>query len=90
MDFFYRSAIYFEQDEFEYALANIALAKEHNYPERLMPKLLEREQQCRVKLAEGKSKGTVPPRRFDLNVPVNSKIPFLASGIKMARLEDFG
>ncbi|KAL9705779.1 hypothetical protein quinque_009297 [Culex quinquefasciatus] len=85
-----RSAIYFEQDEFEYALANIALAKEHNYPERLMPKLLEREQQCRVKLAEGKSKGTVPLRRFDLNVPVNSKIPFLASGIKMARLEDFG
>uniref|UniRef100_A0A1Q3EWL8 SET and MYND domain-containing protein 4 n=1 Tax=Culex tarsalis TaxID=7177 RepID=A0A1Q3EWL8_CULTA len=85
-----RSAIYFEQNEFEYALANIALAKQHHYPERLMPKLIEREQKCRAKLAEGLSKGTDPPLEFELNVPVNPKIPFLASGIKMVRLEDFG
>lgn len=85
-----RSAVYFAQNEFELALANIAMAKQHHYPEPLMEKLLDREQKCQAKLAEGLSKGTVPKRRFDLNVPVNPKIPFLAEGISMVRLEDFG
>ncbi|EDS44026.1 conserved hypothetical protein [Culex quinquefasciatus] len=64
-----RSAVYFAMNEFELALANIALAKEHHYPEPLMPKLLDREQNCQAKLAEDQSKGTIPKRRFELNVP---------------------
>ncbi|XP_038112786.1 SET and MYND domain-containing protein 4 [Culex quinquefasciatus] len=90
MGFANRSAIYCEQGEFEYALANIALAKAHHYPEKLMPKLLAREQSCRAKLDAGQSKGTVPNPRMDVNVNANPKIPFVADGVGMKLYKQFG
>lgn len=90
MGFANRSAIYFEQGEFEYALANIGLAKKHNYPEKLMPKLLAREQNCWGKLDDGQSKGTVPNPRMDMNVNANPKIPFVADGVAMKVYKQFG
>lgn len=88
-----RSAIYSEEGEYEYALANIALARENHYPAKLLPKLAEREARCRAQLAAGKSKGTTVPSyqlELDVNVPRNEKIPFIADGIRMGRLPEFG
>ncbi|XP_001842438.2 SET and MYND domain-containing protein DDB_G0273589 [Culex quinquefasciatus] len=90
MGFANRSAVYHEQGEFEFALANIALARKHNYPVNLMPKLLARERSCRDKLDDGQSKGTGPFPRMDLNVSVNPKIPCVADGIRMKVYDEFG
>lgn len=73
--------VYFEEGEYEFALANIALARKHNYPDNLEGKLLAREKNCWDKLDGGQSKGTCP--RMVINVNVNPKIPFIADGITM-------
>ncbi|XP_039438234.1 uncharacterized protein LOC120419575 [Culex pipiens pallens] len=80
-----RSAVYFEQGEFEFALANIALAKRHKYPENLMPKLVAREHNCWEKV-EAKEKFHFS--RMAINVNVNPKIPFVADGIAMKVYND--
>lgn len=85
-----RSAVYFEQDEYEFALYNIHLAKEHNYPERLWPKLQARKDKCKQQIAKGNSRKTVPCPRMDINVDTNPRIPFLADGIKMNYDPKFG
>ncbi|XP_038119455.1 SET and MYND domain-containing protein 4-like [Culex quinquefasciatus] len=78
-----RSAVYFEQGEYVFALYNIDLAKKHDYPEKLMPKLRVMELNCKQQIAAGRSKGTVPSPRMDINVDTNPKIPFLAKGIRV-------
>ncbi|KAL9702890.1 hypothetical protein quinque_006408 [Culex quinquefasciatus] len=85
-----RSAVYFEKGEYEFALANIELAKKHNYPDKLMPKLLARERNCHDRLQHGQSHGTVPFPPMDINVDVNPKIPFVADGISMKIYKEFG
>ncbi|KAL9698255.1 hypothetical protein quinque_001696 [Culex quinquefasciatus] len=85
-----RSAIYFEQGEFEFALLNIRLARDHNYPEKLMGKLSARENNCRKKIDEGLAKDNVPCPRMGINVEVNPKIPFLAKGIGMKQYPGSG
>uniref|UniRef100_A0A8D8I8C4 SET and MYND domain-containing protein 4 n=1 Tax=Culex pipiens TaxID=7175 RepID=A0A8D8I8C4_CULPI len=85
-----RSAIYYELGEYEFALYNIDLARKSNYPEKLLPKLLEREANCKERLAGGHSKGTVPLPVVDINVDVNPKIPFMAKGIRMKEFGDMG
>ncbi|XP_038121842.1 SET and MYND domain-containing protein DDB_G0273589 [Culex quinquefasciatus] len=85
-----RSAVYFEQGEYEFALYNIDLAKRNNYPEQLMPKLLARELNCQQQIAAGRSKPTVPHPRMNINVDINPEIPFLASGIGMNYEAKFG
>ncbi|XP_058836297.1 SET and MYND domain-containing protein DDB_G0273589-like [Topomyia yanbarensis] len=85
-----RSAIYYEQEEYQYAIANIALAKKHNYPQRLLSKLLAREQNCLEKIRNGQSKFTIPPIRMPMNVDVNPRIPHLAKGIRMGQIAGYG
>lgn len=85
-----RSAVYFEMEEYEFALYNIDLARKHKYPEKLMPKLLARKLNCQQKIANGHSKGTVPCPRMDINVDTNPRIPFLADGIGMNYSHKFG
>lgn len=85
-----RSAACYEQGEYEMALFNIEMAKKHNYPDRLMPKLVAREGNCKQWIADGHSKGTVPCPRMNFNVDINPKIPFLAKGIAMNYEPRFG
>ncbi|XP_038119011.1 uncharacterized protein LOC6040521 [Culex quinquefasciatus] len=85
-----RSAIYYEIEEYEFALYNIDLARKNHYPERLLPKLVAREANCKERIAGGHSKGTVPHSFLDINVEVNPKISFLAKGIGMKRYEKMG
>lgn len=78
------------QKEFEHALVLIDLAKKYHYPEPLMPKLLQREADCKRMLATGHSRVKPRSRRFELNVKPNAKIPFLAEGITMKVLPEYG
>ncbi|XP_001848113.2 SET and MYND domain-containing protein 4 [Culex quinquefasciatus] len=85
-----RSAIYFEQGEYEFALLNIRLARDHNYPEKLRDKLDTREKNCRLKIGEGLAKDNVPCPRLGINVEINPKIPCLAKGIAMKQYSGSG
>ncbi|XP_055537149.1 SET and MYND domain-containing protein DDB_G0273589-like [Wyeomyia smithii] len=85
-----RSAVYYEQKEYHYALANIAMAKANNYPARSMPKLLARETNCRKNIKNPEAPRSVPEVRITLNVEVNPKIPHLAKGIRMKEVSGYG
>uniref|UniRef100_A0A1Q3EVD4 SET domain-containing protein n=1 Tax=Culex tarsalis TaxID=7177 RepID=A0A1Q3EVD4_CULTA len=85
-----RSALYYEAGEYEFALYNIDLARKHNYPVKLLPKLLAREVSCRDRIAEGHSKGTASNATLDINVDANPSIPFVANGISMAQYDGMG
>lgn len=71
-----RSAVYYEQGFYDVALVNIALAKKHNYPEALMPKLLTREANCRSMQKD------IRFPLVEVSLETNPKIPFLAKGIQ--------
>ncbi|EDS26200.1 conserved hypothetical protein [Culex quinquefasciatus] len=56
----------------------------------LAQKLRVMELNCKQQIAAGRSKGTVPSPRMDINVDTNPKIPFLAKGIKHSALFIYG
>lgn len=85
-----RSAVYYEQGEYEFALLNIRLAKGHNYPEKMMEKLELRERNCWQKIDEGLAKDNRPCPRMGINVEVNPKVPFLAKGLAMKQYPGCG
>ncbi|XP_001660071.2 uncharacterized protein LOC5571975 [Aedes aegypti] len=85
-----RSAIYFDMGEYELSLANIALAKKHNYPERLMPKLLTREHNSKEKIATGHSKLAMRCPSLAMKVESHPKRPFMAAGIVQKELPIYG
>lgn len=77
-------------DEYEMSLNNIELAKKHNYPQRLMPKLLAREINCKNKIENGHSLRTERCLKLVMNVEGNPKIPFMAVGIEQRELPRYG
>ncbi|XP_062556683.1 SET and MYND domain-containing protein 4-like [Armigeres subalbatus] len=85
-----RSAIYYDMGEYELSLANIVLAKKHNYPERLMPKLQTREHNCKEKIAEGQSQLAMRCPSLAMNVEPHPMIPFMAAGIAQKELPGYG
>ncbi|XP_065081821.1 SET and MYND domain-containing protein DDB_G0273589-like [Ochlerotatus camptorhynchus] len=85
-----RSAIYYDMEEYELSLHNIELAKKHSYPQRLMPKLLARELNCKEKITNGHSKRVQRCLKLAMNVEVNPKRPFMAAGIEQKELPSYG
>ncbi|XP_058835852.1 uncharacterized protein LOC131692688 [Topomyia yanbarensis] len=85
-----RSAIYYEQGEYELCLANIALARKHRYPELLQPKLQTREQNCKQKIATGHSRCNYHFSALDFKAKVNDKIPAVAKDIIMKQMPECG
>ncbi|XP_062711228.1 uncharacterized protein LOC115260415 [Aedes albopictus] len=85
-----RSAVFYDLGEYEYSLVNIDLAKKHNYPQRLMPKLLSREANCKDKIAGGHSRRAKPCHKLDINVETDAKRPFCAAGIAQKVIPGYG
>jgi SET and MYND domain-containing protein 4 len=84
-----RSAVYIKWQLFDRCLENIRLAKEANYPVRLMPKLEKRSVECQE---FKKTKRTLTP---EIQVPklsysAHSQIPFMADSIELVENEKFG
>ncbi|XP_050067279.1 uncharacterized protein LOC126556110 [Anopheles maculipalpis] len=55
-----RSAVYFNSKQYRECLQNIALARCHNYPAEMMPKLLQREERCKQLMLKADSERLTP------------------------------
>lgn len=65
-----RSACYFQLEMYKESLIDIELAKKANYPERLMPKLEKRKDECLKAIADGKqAEKHVPKLRYAPHAP---------------------
>ena len=85
-----RSAVYFLMGRYDECMRSIIYAKQSNYPERLMPKLLERERKCMEVLKIG-TKDTIPKRQeYKLCYSANEKIPFLADCVEVKESSEMG
>lgn len=90
-----RSAVYFEWKMYEECLANIKLARETNaYPQRLLPKLAEREQQCRTALkATHKScKSLLQSYSYEPKLSHDShpEFPFASNVLEIQQNQNYG
>lgn len=81
-----RSACFFHMRMYDKCLKDIQLAKEANYPERLMPKLEKRESDCLFILTLGRNEEFVPKLSFDADANFSG----MANVLKIQRNEDFG
>lgn len=90
-----RSAIYLEWKKYELCMENIELAKANGYPNRLMDKLMRREQECK-KLLDDKNKSDqddetdaicLAPK---LSYPPHPKMPFIADCLEIRESEQLG
>lgn len=72
-----RSAVFFKLKLYQECLESIRLAKEHKYPEQLLPKLRKRESNCVEMLNRNKKnepKNIVTNYRPKLSYPANKKV----------------
>lgn len=88
-----RSAIYFEWKKYELSLENIALAKANGYPDRLMDKLVRREQECK-KTLDSRADTTDDSEEIllapKLSYPPHPKLPFIADCLEIRESDRLG
>ncbi|XP_058463040.1 SET and MYND domain-containing protein 4-like [Malaya genurostris] len=84
-----RSAIYYEQKEYEIALFNITLARKHRYPAKLLPKLLTREFNCKKNIANDCRDNSTYPE-LDFTIKTNNKRPSVAQDIQIKQIPKYG
>lgn len=92
-----RSAIYFEWKKYELCLENIEMAKANGYPERLMDKLLRREQESKKALEIKRNSDEDDVSDDDeillapkLSYPPHPKLPFIADCLEIRESEQLG
>jgi SET and MYND domain-containing protein 4 len=86
-----RSEVFFQVEQYEKCLKNVAAAREHGYPEDKLEHLKEREEKCR-KLADEKCQNTADELRnfLKISLPINEKLPFVADCLELRESEKFG
>lgn len=86
-----RSAVYFENKNYEKCLENINLAKESGCSKENAKLLSEREEECKGKIKSAQIK-TFADRRnfFKLSRDANPKIPYVANCLTLRESEKFG
>jgi SET and MYND domain-containing protein 4 len=84
-----RSAVYFEWQLYDRCFENIRLAREANYPVRLMHKLEKRAEECQNR-KKTIYKKTSEPKVPILSYPANAQIPFMADCLELVQNEKFG
>lgn len=82
-----RSACYFNMKMYDKCLIDIELAKNGNYPERLMEKLNKRRRECEELIKNGRSIGDNEPK---LSFEPNKDYPALANSVKIETSEHDG
>ncbi|XP_055295209.1 SET and MYND domain-containing protein 4-like [Sitodiplosis mosellana] len=82
-----RSAAFFQMQKYEEALVDIELSKQANLPERLMPKLEQRQRECQKLMATVQK----PNRReFKLSYEANQNFPCIADVVEIKYNREFG
>nr|XP_029723933.1 uncharacterized protein LOC115264401 [Aedes albopictus] len=88
-----RSAVFYDLQEYEFALENIRLARQNNYPARLSPKLAARELNCcrnRMKIEAVERRYVLQAVKAGMKVAMNSSIPCLAKGVGTGKFPRYG
>ncbi|XP_055295211.1 SET and MYND domain-containing protein DDB_G0273589-like [Sitodiplosis mosellana] len=86
--YFNRSACFFRMRMYDEALADIELAKSANLPDRWLPTLEERQQEChKLMQTAQKSKMT---RNFKLSYEANQNFPCMADVLEIKYNQEFG
>ncbi|XP_039450702.1 uncharacterized protein LOC120429720 [Culex pipiens pallens] len=86
-----RAKVCLENEEYEFALYNVALArKQPNCSPDLLEELATCETKCREQIAEGKSFANAPFARLPMRLEPNPRIPFMAKGLAMKQDPDYG
>lgn len=84
-----RSAVYFELKKYEESLKSIQWARESEYPEDKIQKLLDREAQCHELIDEDYERNKAQLRDFfTLSYPANPKIPFVVDCLEQKDIDD--
>lgn len=83
-----RSACFFHMQKYNHCLKDIELAREHNYPKRLMQKLDEREVECvkQLNVKNGSPEDIEPKLSFD----PDEKFPCMANVLEIKTNHRFG
>jgi SET and MYND domain-containing protein 4 len=85
-----KSAVYIEMKLYEKCLANIAMAKESQYPENSLDLLNKREEKCQELMKASKEKNSDPWTFFKLSYPPNKNVPYIANCLEVESNELFG
>ena len=85
-----RSAVHFSMGLYDECLKSIDLAKQSNYPENLMPKLLEREQACLNSLEKNENPCISQRKDFKLTYPANERIPGIVDCVELKKSQKYG
>lgn len=88
-----RSAVFFKLKMYHECLESIRLAKEHDYPAQLLPKLQKREVNCQEMIQRHKKsepKNIVTDYRPKLAYAANKKVPFIIDALKWQVSEELG
>nr|XP_029723932.1 SET and MYND domain-containing protein 4-like [Aedes albopictus] len=87
-----RSAVFYDLQEYEFALENIRLARQNNYPARLLSKLEARELNCsnRMKIEAIERRYVLQAVKVGMKVEMNSSIPCLAKGVGTGKFPRYG
>lgn len=81
-----RSSCFEKLNQFSSCLADIQLAKESNYPERLMQKLDSRKQKCIDAMLSERSVSTSQPT---FSFPADENLPSMANSIRIAFNDEY-
>lgn len=82
-----RSAVYLELKQYEECLINIEWARQYEYPQEKIQKLIEREEKCREMMDESYQRNkTLLDEFFKLSYPANPKIPFIVESLEQKDL----
>lgn len=92
MSFERRSDAFLKIKQYQKCLGNIQAAKEHGYPENLLPILRERAAFAEKLLLDQNQRDPLddPWSIFKLTKPANEKIPFIADCLELRENEIFG
>ncbi|KAL5290186.1 hypothetical protein ACFFRR_009874 [Megaselia abdita] len=83
-----RSAVLFELKKYQQCLENITMARNANFPERLMHKLDKRENDCKKLLSSQAPE--VEPYEFPLSFEKHQDVPYISNCLAMDQTEDEG
>lgn len=86
-----RSAVYFRAGYYNICLENIELALKNGYPDKLENKIMERKQDCLIKIRDRCGK-KLTPNKIDvkLSFKPDPKIPLMVEGIELKKNEKYG